>query len=94
MEAGMNTRRCQIVILIALALSGCVKALPIPLTMASLPPTALPAWPRELVDTRWVLDHIVVNGQRQPPYSPHADQTIAFNSALDYGAYDGCNSFH
>jgi hypothetical protein len=37
------------------------------------------------------LDHILVKGEAQPPYSPYSDQTITFDDDLEYRAFDGCN---
>ena len=94
-EALINPFRLMLVVSLTVfgVLAACTSptaTLPQPPTLTPPSPTATPPWPQEVASKKWVLDHVMVNGQRQPPYLPNG-QTVEFHSDLGYIADDGCN---
>jgi hypothetical protein len=87
----------RLILIVGLSVFGVLVACTSPTATPPQPtltppqPTATPPWPQEVASKKWVLDHIIVNGQRQPPYSPYSNQTIEFSYDLRYVAHDGCN---
>ncbi|MCX6028704.1 MAG: hypothetical protein NT169_05300 [Chloroflexi bacterium] len=57
------------------------------------PPTAtIGPRPAALANTRWELDHILANGEKQPAY--HPGQCLRFGAITEYVYFNGCNVGH